>query len=118
VKRNPSERMQVRHQIIELLLGKLILKSGHLGPAQYDDVGDALVIGRHSVLHEGLLEQSIQTRATQVAFAVGIMAIGAARVIHASAAGLLRVQSQLGIGLANFGVASAEDRDRNEREYS
>jgi hypothetical protein len=46
------------------------------------------------------------------------MAIAATPVIHPPAAGLLRIQSQLGIGLAGFGVASAEDRDRNERDCS
>ena len=110
---NPSQGMQVGQQIVKLLLGKLILKGRHLGAAQHDDIGDPLVIGRHSILHERLLEQPIQARASQVAFAVGVMAIGTARVIHPPAAGLLRVQSQLSIGLAGFGVASTENRDRN-----
>ena len=47
-----SQRMQIRHQIVELLLRKLLLETRHLRSPQQDDVRDAVVVCRHAVLHE------------------------------------------------------------------
>src|ERR1019366_9629196 len=87
-----SQRMQVGRQIIQLLLGQLLLEGRHLGAAQEDDVGDPVVIGGNAVLHEWLFEQPVQAGCAQVMCTVGVMAFGATRVVNAPALRLLRSQ--------------------------
>src|ERR1022692_2956131 len=49
--------MQIRHQVVQLLLSQLLLEGRHLGAAQQDDVGDPVVVGGNAIFHEWLLEQ-------------------------------------------------------------
>jgi hypothetical protein len=46
------------------------------------------------------------------------MAVGTARVVNATALCLLRVQAQLGVGLAGLGVAAGEKEDGDEADRS
>ena len=100
--------MQIRHQIVELLLGKFLLKGRHFGAADLDDVGHAIVIRRHSIRHELFFEQPVQAGPAQIMRTVSEVAFGTTRVVDATSRRLLRVESKLSISLARFGVATTE----------
>src|ERR1700685_2593889 len=65
------KRMQIRHQLVHLLLAELVLECRHLRPAEQDDVQHAIVIRGHSVVHELPLEQPMQARAAKITAALG-----------------------------------------------
>ena len=100
--------MQIRHQVVQLLLRQLLLKGGHLGAAHENDVGNSVVVGGDSTLHERLFEQPIQAWPAQAMCAVGVMTFGAARIVNPPALRLLRSQPQFGVGLARLGIAAPE----------
>ncbi len=108
--------MQVGHQIVELLLRELLLERRHLRAAKQDDVCHPLVICRYTTCHELLLEQPVQAGTSQIARAVSVMALGAARVIHTATQRLLRIQSEFSIGLAWLRVAACETYDERCRQ--
>ena len=106
--------MQIRHQIVQLLLGQLLLEGRHLGTAQQDDVGNPIVVGGNAVLHEWLFEQTVQAGSAQVMSAVGVVTLGATRVVNPPALRLLRSQPELGVALAGLGIAGQEDRGHDQ----
>src|SRR5271167_955572 len=84
-----SERVQVRHQVGQLLLRDLLLKAGHLGTAEHDNFRHAVVIYRNAAGHVFLLIQPMHTGTAQIAGTVGVMTFGAAGVVHPPSHGLL-----------------------------
>src|SRR5271157_3290167 len=115
-KRRASQRVQIRHQPLELLRRQLLLEAWHLGAAEQDDVGYAIVVRRHAIFHVRPLEQPSQAGAAQVALAVGVVAFSAARIVNPAPVGLLRVEPKFCVRLARLGVAGGKDRDRDEND--
>jgi len=108
--------VQVGEQVIQLLLGYLLLKCWHFGTPEQDDVSYALVIRRHSVAHELLLEQPIEARPAQVALAIGEMTLRAPGVVNAATVRLLRSQPQFRVSFARLGIAAGQQRDANHSQ--
>jgi len=95
-----SERVHVSEQTVDLLLIQHLSKAVHLGPPEFDNVSDPLIIGGKAAdAQVRFLEHSLQTRALFAAGRVGLMAAAAISVISAPAGSLLRIQSKFGIGL-------------------
>ena len=113
-----SQRMQVDHQIVQLLPRQLLLEGWHLGAAQEDDVRNPIVVGGNAIFHEWLFEQPIQAGCAQVMCAVGVMTFGTTRIVNPPALCLLWSQSELGIALARFGIAGQKDRNHDQNNCS
>ena len=109
--------MQIRHQLIDLLLRELVLEAGHLGTAEQDDIQHTIIVGRNAAGHELFLEKPVQAGSAQVAGGVRIVALGAARVIDPAARRLLGIKSELGVGFARLNVTGAKGKDKDKTEY-
>src|SRR5664280_351779 len=111
-----SQRMQVGHQIVQLLPRQLLLEGWHFGAAHDDDVCDPIVVGGNSIFHEWLLEQPVQAGRAQVMFTVGVMTFGATRIVNPPALRLLWSQSEFGVALARLGIAGQKDRNHDQNK--
>jgi len=98
--------MQVGQQVAHLLLVEHAPERGHLAASQADHLAHALVIGRCAAGHERLLENALQAGPVPRPRTIRLVTRGAVAVIDLPPAGLLRIQSQLGIALANLRVAA------------
>src|SRR5208337_2095170 len=101
--------MQIRHQRLHLLRRQFLLEAGHLGAANQDDVGHALVVCRHAVLHVWALEQAGEAGAAKVARAVCVVTFGATCVVNPPTEGLLWIEPEFGIRFARLSITSGEE---------
>jgi len=108
-----SQRVQVRQQILDLLLRHDLTEPWHHVATREDHFADAFVIGRHSALRQELLfENALQAVALFVARRVRIVAAIAMLVVEPAARSLLRSQAELGVALAALHVAAAEEENQ------
>lgn len=107
--------MQIRKQILDLLVRHDLVKTLHLGASILNDVSYALIIGGESAQRQVLMfEDAFETRTLFAVRRVRLVAAVTIVVIQLAASGLLRVEAEFGIGLAPLNVA----RDRHQdREY-
>lgn len=89
--------MQINHQIIKLLFGKG--DGGHHLASVQNSCFHKLVIRKKSAGQVLPLEEPLHAGAFAPGIGVGAMALGAVHAINTPSLGLLRVQSQFGIGL-------------------
>lgn len=98
--------MQIRQQIVDLLLIKHLAKGRHLIPAHADDVGDAFIVRRHAAHGQILLfEQVLHAWPLPSSRRVGLMTAIAVVVVNAASRSLLGVEAELSIAFATLDVA-------------
>jgi hypothetical protein len=99
--------MHIRQQVLYLLLIQRLSEPRHLAATEANDLSNTLVVGGNSTLRKkGLLEDTFQPRSLLSAGRVGFVTLIAVAVIHATSGALLRIQSQLGVRLPDFGVTA------------
>jgi len=96
--------VQIRDQIIELLLGEG--DAGHHVAAMKDRSLDKLVVGNQAAGQVRSLIESFHARAFRSFGAIRAVADGAVQFVDAATLNLLRIQTQFGIRL-QLGVSSA-----------
>lgn len=89
--------MQIDHQIIKLLFGQG--GGGHHLASVQNGCFHKLIISKKTAGQVFLLEEPLHAGTFAAAVGIGAMALGAVHAINAPPLGLLRVQSQFGIGL-------------------
>lgn len=103
--------VQVRQQILDLLLVQFLAVARHFFSAQSNDVGDTLVVRRKAAQRKVfVLEDSLEAWTLFAARGVGLVAAIALGVVDLASGGLLRIQTQLGIGFAALDVAGKARR--------
>ena len=103
------QRVQIRQQVLDLLVGHDLAEAFHLRSAILDDVGHTLVVCRQSAYGQVLmLKDAFQAGTFLPARRIRLMAAIAIVVVEFSALGLLRVEAEFGIGLAALGIASGK----------
>lgn len=107
--------MQIRQQIVDLLLAEHVAESFHLVATQANDFAYALVIGGHAAHAEvRLLENALQAGALASARRVRRVAAVAVLVIDVPSRSLLRIQAQFGVAFAALYFASGAGSHHDE----
>src|SRR5262245_26212245 len=98
--------MQVREQVIDLLLREHISEALHLTAAEPNDLRSPVVVCRHTA-HLQILsrENTLQRRTLSLAGGVSRVATVAILIVHVPSGGLLRSQTQFSITFPAFHLA-------------
>ena len=108
--------MQVRQQIVDLLLVEHLAVCRHFVASHPDDVRDPIVIGGHSAHGKVLLLKHVLHAWTlSSAGRIRRMAAVAIIVVDTAPGGLLRVEAQFRVTLAAFDVAGREPHHQRRR---
>src|SRR5271170_4547674 len=108
------QRVQVCQQVLNLLLRHDLAETFHLGPAVLDDVCNTLIVRGESANRQILLlENALQSRAFLATRRIGLMTAVAIVVVEFSARGLLRIESEFGIGFAALDI-TANQREKGK----
>ena len=106
--------MHVHQQIFNLLRRERLAEARHFFAARADDFSDALIVCREPRQRkEFLFEHAFQPGALLATRRIGLVAASALVVVDAASGGLLRVQSQFGIGFAAF-VAGGRGQQQSQ----
>ena len=89
--------MQIRQQILQLLLVELITESRHHASPMENTLHCVLICCRQPAGQVLLFKKLLQTRPFVAFGRIGRMAVHAVNIEDLAALGLLRIQSQLGI---------------------
>lgn len=110
------QSVQIRKQILNLLLVQHLAVSRHLVAAHANNVGDAIVIGRHPAHRQELfLEDALHAWALPSARRIRRMASITVVVINMTTGRLLRIKPEFGVALAALDVAGGQ-RNYQEQE--
>jgi hypothetical protein len=104
-----SQRMQVRHEIIHLIVGQYQIEGGHVAPAQHDRLTHACVRRRASAAGKVLLVQMDHRWALQSLVLVGAVTNGAVRLINLAPTFLAGRQWTAGTGLSGIAAGAQEN---------
>jgi hypothetical protein len=109
-----SQSVQIRQQIIDLLLIEDLGVAWHLVAAEANDVGDAIVISRHSAHRQILpLENALHTGPLPSPGRIWRVTPVTIIVINATPLGLLWIESELRIALTALDIATSHTPQRN-----
>ena len=104
--------MQIDHQVIHLLFGQG--GGGHHLASMQNGCFHKLIISKKAAGQVFLLEEPLHAGAFAPAVGVGTVALGAVHAIDMPPLGLLRAQSQFGIGLlVEIFAAAGQYSDKN-----
>jgi len=107
--------MQIRHQVIELLLTERVAETGHHVAAADDRLFHKLVIRDQAAGQVRLLKQPFQAGPPRCLGAVRAMTNGAVEFVQATSLRLLRSQTQFSIRLQLW-ILSAPAQEGRENE--
>jgi hypothetical protein len=109
--------MQIRQQVVDLLLAEDLGVAGHFVAAETNDVGDAVVVGGHPAHWQIFsLEDAFHAGALPSSRRVGRVAAVAIVVVDPAAGDLLRTESEFGVALAAFDLAASERQETGHRD--
>jgi hypothetical protein len=111
------QRMQIRHQVIELLLTERAAETGHHVAAANDRLFHKLVIRNQAAGQVRFLEQPFQAGPLGCFGTVRAVANGAVKFVQATSLCLLRSQTQFSISLQLW-ILSAPAQQRRENHGS
>ena len=94
-----SQRVEVGHKIVELLLAESAAGRGHHVAAVQNGLADEALVGGQAAWQKRFLEKAFQAGAVLTRDGVCVVAGRAGLLIDVASAGLLRVQTQLRVGL-------------------
>jgi hypothetical protein len=101
--------MQIRQQILQILLAEFLIEAWHLVSPKTDDVADAVIIRGQAAQREVfVLEHSLQSRAFSAMGRIWLMAAIALGIVDAASGCLLGIESEFGIRLAPLDVAAQQ----------
>jgi len=111
--------VQIRQQIVDLLLTEDLGVAGHFVPPHTNDVSDPIVIGGHSTRRQVLpLEHAFHAWPLPPTRRVRRMAPVAIVVIDPAPRDLLRIKSKFRIALAPLHLATSQHHDREQETNS
>jgi hypothetical protein len=109
--------VQIRQQIVNLLLTENLRVARHLVAPQTHNVRDAVIIGRHPAHRQiGPLKNAFHARTLPPARRVGRMAPVAVVVVDPAPRDLLRIQSEFRIALAALHVTGGQQQQTYHRD--
>jgi hypothetical protein len=110
------ESVQIRQQVVDLLLAEDLGVARHFVAAETNDVGDPVIIGGHPAHRQILpLEHAFHAGPLPSSRRVRRMATVAIAVINLAPRGLLRIESEFGVALAALHVTASE-RETHDRD--
>ena len=109
--------MQVRQQIVNLLLVEGLSVAGHFVAAEANHVADAIIIRRHAA-HRQILsaEHTFHAGTLPATRRVWRMAAVAIVVVDFAPGDLLRIQSEFGVALAALHVTAGQQTHHRDAE--
>src|SRR5271163_615529 len=112
-----SQRVQIRQQIIDLLLIKNLGEAWHLVASQANYIGDPVIIRRHATHRQILpLENAFHAGPLPSARRVGFMTPVAIIVVNLASGDLLWIESEFGIALAALNIAAGQQANRTKTQ--
>ena len=111
-----SQSVQIREQIINLVLSEHLSEAFHFVPTEANDIAHSVIIGGHSAHAEILmLEHAFQTRPLAAAGRIRRMAAIAILIVDVPSGSLLWVQPQLGVTLPALGFTTDQGKKKSTR---
>jgi len=99
--------VQISKQILNILLAQFLSIARHFISPHADDVADPIIVcGQAAQRQIFILENALEPGSFLPARGIRLMAATAFGVVYLSSRRLLRIESQLGIGLAAFHIAA------------
>ena len=109
--------MQIRQQIVYLLLSQDLAETWHLIATEANDVGDAIIVGRHPAHRKILpLKNAFHTRSLTPPGGVRRMTAVAIIVVDMTPSDLLSIQTEFRVALTPFCLAACKKTQAEQRQ--